>query len=87
MNYLSLSLQEIHNAIISGKITPLELAKEALSYAKKDKNNAFEYICEKEAIEEVKALDKSKINNLLYGIPVVIKDNSKLRMCQCLMST
>ena len=75
MNYLSHSIVDIHNAILEGKVTPLELVKEALELAKKDNNNAFEYICEKEALDRVQNLDESKKENLLYGIPVVIKDN------------
>ena len=53
MNYLSLSLVELHNLIVSGKVTPEQLVKDSLELAKKDTNNAFEYICEKEAIEEI----------------------------------
>ena len=75
MKYMNLSILEIHNAILKGKVTPLELVKEAIESAKKDDNNAFEYICEKEALEAVNKLDPKKKGNLLYGIPVVIKDN------------
>lgn len=75
MSYLLKSIRDIHNAIIDNKITPLELVKEALRLAENDDNNAFEYICEKEAIKKVNELDKSNKDSLLYGIPVVIKDN------------
>ena len=72
---MHLSISKIHDALLKGEVTPLELVKESLRLAKSDDNNAFEYICKKEAIEKVKALDPKKSNNLLYGIPVVIKDN------------
>lgn len=72
---MNLNIREIHNAILKGEVTPLELVKEAIESAKKDDNNAFEYICEKEALEAVSKLDPNKKDNLLYGIPVVIKDN------------
>ena len=75
MKYMNLSLTEIHYALIKGEVTPLDLVKEAIELAKKDTNNAFEYICEKEALERVKSLDESKKDSLLWGIPVVIKDN------------
>ena len=75
MLYNCLSLKEIHTAIINKEVTPLQLVEEALQLAKKDTNNSFEYICEKEAIEKVKNLDPSKASNILYGVPVVIKDN------------
>ncbi len=75
MNYLDLPITEIHSAILEGKVTPSELVKEALLRAKNDDNNAFEYICEQEAIEAVNKLDESKKDSIFYGIPVVIKDN------------
>lgn len=75
MGYMDKNLREIHNAIISNQVTPLELVKEAIELAKKDENNAFEYFCEKEAIEKANKLDIGKLGSLLYGIPVVIKDN------------
>ena len=75
MNYLKKSLVEIHTAILNGEITPLELVKSAIELAKKDDNNAFEYICEKEAINKVQKLDKTMMDSIFYGVPVVIKDN------------
>ena len=72
---MHLSLQEIHTAIIDKKVTPIQLVEEALELAKKDTNNSFEYICENEALQRVKKLDPKLSSNLLYGIPVVIKDN------------
>ena len=75
MSYLDLSIVEMHEAIISGKVTPLELVTEAISRAKADNNNAFEYICEKEALEAAASLDETKKNNLLWGIPYALKDN------------
>ena len=38
MKYMHLSITEIHNAILNGEVTPLELVKEALELAKKDTN-------------------------------------------------
>lgn len=75
MNYCELTLKELHELIVNNKVTPLELVKTALAMAKSDDNNAFEYICEKEALDSFNKLDASKKDNLLYGIPVVIKDN------------
>lgn len=77
MSYLDLSIVEIHKALLEKKITPLQLTKEAILRAKEDKNNAFEYICEKEAIEFAKNLTNIEENkdNYLYGIPYTLKDN------------
>ena len=75
MKYMNLSISELHDLIIKNQVTPIELVKEALELAKSDNHNAFEYICEKEALESAKHLDPSKKNNILYGIPFVVKDN------------
>ncbi len=75
MSYLDLDILSIHKAIIEGKVTPIELTKEAIKRAKEDNNNCFEYICENEAIYQANHLDITKKNNLLWGIPYCLKDN------------
>ena len=75
MNYLDLTIEEIHQALLDGKVTPLELVEESLRRAKEDNNNAFEYISEKEALEAVKLLNSKDKNNVMWGIPFVVKDN------------
>ncbi len=75
MNYLDLTIEEIHQALIENKVTPFELAKEAIKRAKEDSNNAFEYIYEKEVSAFIDGLKNKDKNNLFWGIPFVIKDN------------
>ena len=75
MDYLSLSITKLHELLIKGEISPLDLVKLAIEKAKADNNNAFEYISEKEALEAVNNLDPNKKENLLWGIPFVLKDN------------
>lgn len=75
MIYRGLSIDELHNLLVSKKVTPLQLAEEALKLAKGDTNNAFEYIMEKEALEFAASLTEPEENNPLWGIPFVIKDN------------
>lgn len=75
MNYRGLSIDELHALLVAKKVTPLELAQEALALAKKDSNNAFEYIMEKEALDFAASLAEPEENNPLWGIPFVIKDN------------
>jgi len=73
--YRGLSIEELHELLVSKKVTPLEITKEALELAKKDTNNAFEYIMEEEAIKIASELKEPDVNNPLWGIPFVIKDN------------
>ena len=73
--YRGLSIEELHELLVAKKVTPLEITKEALELAKKDTNNAFEYIMEEEAIKIASELKEPEVNNPLWGIPFVIKDN------------
>ena len=75
MDYLDMSIAEIHSALVSKKVTPLELARLAIQKAKDNKENAFEYICEKEALEFASTLVEPEADNPLWGIPYACKDN------------
>ena len=75
MDYLDLNIVELHKLLVNKEITPLELTKLALEKAKKDTNNAFETICEKEALEFASTLTEPEKDNLFWGIPYVSKDN------------
>ena len=71
----NMTILELHNALLAGTITPKDLLDQTIAAAKADNNNAFEYIMEKEAYEALAALDQKDKNNLMWGIPFVIKDN------------
>ena len=75
MHYLDLTIKEIHEALVAKKVTPLELTLESLKRAEADTNNCFEYICKEEAIEFAKTLIEPEVDNLLWGIPYLLKDN------------
>ena len=75
MSYLDLPIYEIHEALVKKETTPLELTREAIKRAKGDKNNAFETICEKEALEFAESLKEPETDNIFWGIPYLAKDN------------
>jgi aspartyl-tRNA(Asn)/glutamyl-tRNA(Gln) amidotransferase subunit A len=75
MNCLDLPLKELHAALLSQETTPLELAQESLKRAHANKDNAFEYLCDKEAIAFAKTLAEPEKDNPLWGIPFFSKDN------------
>ncbi len=75
MSYLDLTIAEIHQAYIDKKTTPLALTLEAIARAKENDDQAFEVITEQLAIEQAQALTNVEVNNLLWGIPFVLKDN------------
>lgn len=75
MSYLDLSIEELHQALVTKKVTPLELTKEALKRAHENKDNAFEYIDDEGAIAFASTLTEPEVDNPLWGIPYVAKDN------------
>jgi aspartyl-tRNA(Asn)/glutamyl-tRNA(Gln) amidotransferase subunit A len=79
MSYLDLTITEIHEALVAKKTTPLELVQEAIIRAKANPDNAFELILEKEALEIAAALGEVEVDNPLWGIPFVSKDNYATR--------
>ena len=75
MDYRNLTIEDLHELLIKKEVTPLELTKKALELAKKDTNNAFERLTEEEALRLASELTEPEVNNPLWGIPFVIKDN------------
>lgn len=79
MSYRGLSIDELHELLVSKKITPLQLVEEILKLIKEDTNNAFEYVMENEALDFAKSLGEPEADNPLWGIPFVLKDNISTR--------
>lgn len=74
-DFLHLTLEEMHEALVNKEITPLELTKLVLKEVKKDNNNAFETIVEKQALEKAEKLIEPEKDNVFWGIPYALKDN------------
>lgn len=74
-NYCELSIEQLHDLLVKKEVTPLMLAQQAIALAKLDKSNAIEYLMEKEALEFAKTLSEPEVDNMLWGIPFIIKDN------------
>ena len=70
MEYMNLSIEELHELLKKGKVTSKELIKESLkkSYEVQEKYNAFVTIIDN-------AQETAVTDNLLSGIPCGIKDN------------
>jgi len=70
MKYMNKSIEELHELLVSGKVTSDELVKESLelSHEVQDKCNAFVTILDD-------ALGGEVTDNLLSGIPYGVKDN------------
>ena len=74
-DYLSLSIFELHEALIKKEVNPLDLVTLALAKIKSDDNNAVEYICEKEALLMAKKLEQEEpeINNIFWASPTLLR--------------
>lgn len=76
--YLELSIKEIHELLKEKKITPVDLVEEAYSRISENSNlNSFITLNKTEAIEYARKLEREEVeeDNLLWGIPIAIKDN------------
>ena len=72
--YLDLSIDKLHEMLVSKEITPLDLTMEALERAESDKLNCFITI-DKSCIDFAKSIGEPEEDNVLWGIPCALKDN------------
>lgn len=75
-NYLSKSVKELNELLKNKTIKPSDLTKEAFAEIEKLKGlNAFINLNKEEAMSFALQLDEKPVDNLFFGIPVVISDN------------
>ncbi|HEX2896546.1 MAG TPA: amidase, partial [candidate division Zixibacteria bacterium] len=78
-DYKSHSAHEIAAGVSNGKLSAVELTKEAIKLAKTEGKeiNAFITVCEEKALKQASEIDKTKDKKgkPLAGVPVAIKDN------------
>lgn len=76
--YLDLSIKELHELLLEKKITPLDLVEETYSRIEENGDlNSFITLNKSEALAYAKKLGEEEVekDNLLWGIPIAIKDN------------
>jgi len=73
--YLDLSLTEINELLKTKKIKPIDLVNEAFERIEKDNLNCFITLNKEEAIKKALELEDKEVDNLLFGLPIAIKDN------------
>ncbi|MBQ2864145.1 MAG: Asp-tRNA(Asn)/Glu-tRNA(Gln) amidotransferase subunit GatA [Clostridia bacterium] len=83
MDYTQLSILEVAKLLREGKVTSLELTKQALQMAKeKESFNALTQVFEEDALKQAALVDEmfksGKELPLLAGVPITIKDNINL---------
>lgn len=74
-NYLDLEIREINRLLKERKILPIDLVNEAFSRIENSDLNCFITLNKEEAIKKAKELENKEVSNVLFGIPIAIKDN------------
>lgn len=76
MKYLNKSIAELHELLKEKKIKPIDLVEEAFENIEKHKElNAYITLNKESAIKQAKELEDKEVDNILFGMPIAIKDN------------
>ena len=73
--YLNKTVLELHELLVSKKVTPLELVNEAIEIIRSDDCKAYEATNFDAAIAKAKSIGEIKKGEYFKGIPYVAKDN------------
>lgn len=74
-NYLDLEIKKINSLLKEKKIKPIDLVNEAIDRIEHSNLNAFITLNKEEAIKTAISLEDKEVDNILFGIPIAIKDN------------
>ncbi len=75
MRYLDLDIKTINEKLKSKEMKPVDLVNEAFERIEKTNLNCFITLNKEEAIKQALELEKKDVDNLLFGLPIAIKDN------------
>ncbi len=75
MRYLDLDIREINKLLKDKKIKPIDLVNEAFERIESTNLNCFITLNKEEAIKTAKELENKEVDNILFGLPIAIKDN------------
>lgn len=76
MRYLDKGIEEIHELLKNKTIKPIDLVNECFERIEENKElNAYITLNKEEAIAQAKALEDKEVDNILFGLPIAVKDN------------
>ena len=75
MKYKGMGIEEIHKLLKEKKIKPIDLVEEAFKSIEESDLNAYITLNKEEAIKQAKELENKEVDNILFGIPIAVKDN------------
>ena len=74
--YLDKSIKELHKLLKTKQIKPIDLVEEAFERIESNKElNAYITLNKEDAINKAKELEDKEVDNILFGIPIAVKDN------------
>lgn len=75
-NYLDLEIKEINRLLKEKKIKPIDLVNECFEKIEANSDlNCFITLNKEAAIKKAKELETKEVDNLLFGLPIALKDN------------
>ena len=76
MGYLDKDLKEINDLLKKKEIKPIDLVEEAFERIESNRElNAYITLNKEEALAKAKELETKEVDNILFGIPIAVKDN------------
>ena len=75
MRYLDLDIKKINEKLKSKEIKPIDLVNEAFKRIEETDLNCFITLNKEEAIKQALELEEKEVDNILFGLPIAIKDN------------
>lgn len=75
MRYLDLDIRKINELLKSKEIKPIDLVNEAFERIESTDLNCFITLNKEEAIKKAIELEDKEVDNLLFGLPIAVKDN------------
>ena len=75
MKYLDLDIKTINQKLKNKEIKPIDLVNEAFAKIEANNLNCFITLNKEEAIKQALKLENQEVDNILFGLPIAIKDN------------
>lgn len=75
MRYLDKDIKTIHELLKNKKIKPIDLVNEAFERIENSTLNAYITLNKEEAIKTAIELEAKEVDNILFGLPIAVKDN------------
>ena len=75
MRYLDLDIKTINEKLKNKEIKPIDLVNEAFDKIEETNLNCFITLNKEQALKKAKELEEKEVDNILFGLPIAIKDN------------